>query len=477
MAIDLKTLTIKKAHESMVRGDFTAVELASAYLKSIEAKNKKLNVYLEVFDDVIEQAKVADESIKKGDSTVLTGIPLGVKDNILIKGRRVSAASKILEGYVATYNATAIKKLKDAGVVFLGRTNCDEFAMGTSTEHSAFGVTHNPFDTERVSGGTSGGSAAAVAADMALAALGSDTGGSIRQPASFCGVVGFKPTYGAVSRSGLIAMTSSCDVIGPIAKTIEDAEILFDCVKGLDSLDSTSVELPTTNYKLPTTPVRIGVPWEFIEREGIDADVLENFKESLNLLEKSGAKVKAITLPSIEYSLPVYYVVVPAEVSTNLSRFDGVKYGARDEGDNLLADYLHTRARFGKEARRRILLGTYVLSSGYYDAYYRKATDLRRHIRQEVSEIFEKGGIDCLAFPTSPTPAFKIGEKSKNPLELYLADIFTVTANIVGIPAISLPSGFVKRDDKQLPLGFQLMTAHGNDTLLLQLGKKFESTS
>ncbi|TSC84075.1 MAG: aspartyl-tRNA(Asn)/glutamyl-tRNA (Gln) amidotransferase subunit A [Parcubacteria group bacterium Gr01-1014_17] len=463
--IDLKNLTIKKAHGHLTKGDFSALELAEAYLKNIEAKNKELNAYLEVFNDVREQAKEADKRIKAGKAEVLTGIPLAIKDNILIQGRRVGAASKILDGYVAPYDATAIKKLKDKGAVFLGRTNCDEFAMGGSTENSAYGVTKNPHDTSRVTGGSSGGSAAAVAADLALAALGSDTGGSVRQPASFCGVVGFKSTYGAVSRNGLIAMGSSLDCVGPIAKTTEDAEIIFDCICGKDALDSTSIELSTINLQRSIKELKIGVPRNFIETEGIDAEVLKDFNESLLRLKKAGAKIVDVDLPSLQYALACYYIIMPAEASTNLARFDGVKYGPRISGTNGINDYFKTRALFGPEVRRRILLGTYVLSAGYYDAYYGKALAARSRIRMDFENVFNKVGI--IAVPTSPTPAWKIGEKT-DPLSMYLADIFTVTANIAGIPAISVPSGKTKAG---LPLGLQLMAPVGGDEKLFNVCK------
>lgn len=480
MTINLASLTIKKAHDSLLKGDFTALELAEAYLAEVGKRNKDLNAYLEVFDDVREQANEADKKIKTGKATMLTGIPLAIKDNILIEGRRVGAASKILEGYVAPYDATAIKKLKDAGAVFLGRTNCDEFAMGGSTENSAYGVTKNPHDVARVAGGSSGGSAAAVAANLALAALGSDTGGSVREPASFCGVVGFKPTYGAVSRSGLIAMGSSLDCIGPIAKTTEDAQIIFDCIKGRDSLDSTSAEIKAqstehkdqTKHKTQNTKIQIGVPRNFVEKEGIDAEVLANFNESLERLRKAGAKVIDIELRDIANALACYYIIMPAEASTNLARFDGVKYGLHMDGANLLGDYLATRgAGFGPEVRRRILIGTYVLSAGYYDAYYSKAVAARERIRATFAEAFET--VDIVATPTAPTPAWKIGEKG-DPLSAYLADIFTVTANIAGIPAISLPSGFVEVGGKKLPLGTQFMAAHGREDTLFSAGKLFE---
>ncbi len=477
MTINLKTLTISKAHDSLVKGEYSAVELADAYLSEIEKKNKDLNAYLEVFSDVREQAKEADKKLKNTPASELSnlvGIPLAIKDNILIEGRRVGAASKILEGYVASYDATAIKKLKEAGAVFLGRTNMDEFAMGSSTETSAYGITRNPHDMTRVPGGSSGGSATAVAANMALAALGSDTAGSVRQPASFCGVAGFKPTYGSVSRFGLMAMGSSLDVIGPIAKNTEDAQTVFECMMGRDSLDSTSIELPTTTDQ-PLTPRKIGVPRALLE--GVDADVRSNFEQALGHYATMGCEIRDIEFSYVSYSLPAYYVIIPAEVSTNLARFDGVKFGLHKDGKNLLEDYLLTRREgFGREARRRILLGTYVLSAGYADAYYNKAVKVRRLIQNELHSTFSSG-VDFIATPTSPVPAFKIGEKTTDPLQMYLMDIFTVIANMAGIPAISVPSGFVDRDGKKLPVGLQLMAAHGDDINLLEAGKRFERAS
>lgn len=522
MSIDLKMLTIKRAHAHLLAGDFSAVELAEAYLAEIEKKNKNLNAYLEVFDDVREQAKEADRRLHalrnspliplkkggslgglstgvpnnppphfsekvggapfvKGDSartgvvSPLCGIPLAVKDNILIEDRRVGAASKILEGYIAPYDATVIKKLKDAGAVFVGRTNCDEFAMGGSTENSAYGVTKNPHDLARVAGGSSGGSAAAVAANLALAALGSDTGGSVRQPASFCGVVGFKPTYGAVSRFGLIAMGSSLDCIGPIAKTVEDAQIIFDCVKGRDPLDSTSIDVDTKRSTLNAKRFTIGIPKGFVEKDGIDADILNNFNDSLERLRRAGAEIIDSELPDLQYALACYYIIMPAEASTNLARYDGVKYGLHERGANLLDDYLKTRAKgFGPEVRRRILVGTYVLSSGYYDAYYNKAVAVRGRIKAAFADAFKK--VDVIATPTAPTPAWKTGEKA-DPLSVYLADVFTVTANIAGVPALSLPSGFAERGGKKLPLGLQLVAAHGREDVLFAAGKLFESAA
>ena len=471
--INLTALTIEKAHAHLVEGDFSALELAEAYLAAIEQKNGALNAYLEVFADVRTQAGEADKRIKAGKAHLLTGIPLAVKDNILIKGRRVGAASKILEGYHASYDATAIAKLKEAGAIFIGRTNMDEFAMGGSTENSAYGVTKNPRDASRVAGGSSGGSAAAVAADLALAALGSDTGGSVREPASFCGVVGLKPSYGAVSRSGLIAMGSSLDCIGPIAKTVADAEILFDCIKGRDPLDSTSIEDKITKPRSQNPKLTIGVPKHFAESGGVDAETVQNFKAALAALAKSGAEIREVALPHIAYSLAVYYIIMPAEASTNLARFDGVRYGLHTGGESGIRDYFETRgAGFGAEARRRILLGTYVLSSGYYDAYYNKAHAVRGLIRRDFEAAFRE--VDIVATPTAPAPAWKIGEKA-DPLQAYLADIFTVPANIAGIPALSLPSGLSTREGAALPLGLQLMAPRGEEHLLCRVGRQFES--
>lgn len=463
MKINLAELTIPTAHAHLTAGDFSAVDLAEAYLGEIEKKNKELNAYLEIFDDVRAQAQAADKKIKAGKVGLLTGIPLAIKDNILIQSRHVGAASKILEGYIAPYDATAIKKLKDAGAVFLGRTNCDEFAMGGSTENSAYGVTKNPHDIARVAGGSSGGSAAAVAANLALAALGSDTGGSVREPASFCGVVGFKPSYGAISRSGLIAYGSSLDCIGTMTKTPEDAKVIFDCIKGQDSLDSTSIDVKPTSEGWRTKRLKIGVPKDFVEKEGIDAEVLSNFRKSLARLKESGVEIVNVSLPSLHYALACYYIIAPAEASANLARFDGVRYGLRISGTNGIDDYFKTRALFGPEVRRRILLGTYVLSAGYYDSYYGKACAARAALRADFENAFKQ--VTILATPTSPTPAWKVGEKT-SPLAAYLADIFTVTANLAGVPAISILSGKTRAG---LPLGLQLIAPRGSDTALLDI--------
>ena len=472
--INLKELTIEKAHNAMIKGEYTAVDLAEAYISEIKKKNKEINAYLEIYDDVLEQAKKADKIIESGKATLLTGIPFAIKDNILIQGKKASSASKILENYTATYDATVIKKLKKEGVVFIGRTNMDEFAMGGSTENSAFGVTKNPHDTSRVAGGSSGGSAAAVAMDGALGALGSDTGGSVRQPASFCGLVGLKPTYGAVSRYGVMAMASSLDQIGPFGKNVSDVETIFNAIKGNDSLDGTTIQ--DTTYKAERIGKKkpiIGIP-RFLFADKIDKQILQNFDESVAKLVKNMGYEKidlgSDLLSTSFFALPIYYVIMPAEASSNLSRFDGVKYGLHKDGKDGIDDYLETRgAGFGKEVRRRILLGTYVLSSGYYDAYYNRANTLRRLLTQDFLEAFKK--VDIIITPTTPAPAFKIGEKVSDPVAMYLEDIFTVTANLTGMPALSVPSGYVEVEGKKLPLGIQITARHGDEKTLFEVGK------
>lgn len=449
----------------MEAGEITAVDLARACLPEIEKNNKELNIFLEVFSDVEAQAAEADKRRAAGEKHPLLGIPLAIKDNILIEGRTASAASKMLEHYVATYDATVIKKLKEAGAVFIGRTNMDEFAMGGSTENSAYGATKNPLDPTRVPGGSSGGSAAAVAAHMALGAIGTDTGGSIREPAAFCGLVGMKPTYGAVSRSGLIAMGSSLDQAGPLAHSVADTEAIFNTIRGLDALDSTTIT--DTTYPKATLKKKIGVPRHLL-KEGVDKDVLRLFEQSLEKLKAEGYDIVNIDLPSAPLALSAYYVIMPAEVSTNLARFDGVRYGLSTKGTTLADDYAVTRAEgFGAEVRRRIMLGTYVLSAGYYDAYYGKAVAVRNAIAKEYSAAL--ANVDAIAVPTAPSVAPKLGEKS-DPLSMYLLDVFTVTANITGHPAISLPMGTVD----SLPVGLQLTTAMGDEATLFMLGKLLE---
>lgn len=473
--MNIKHLTIKQAHDLLIKKEIRVQELVEAVLREVDA-SRDLNAYLEIFDDVRAQAERAQEMIDRGTATPLTGIPFAMKDNILIKGKIASASSKMLEHYRAPYDAFVSKKLREAGVIFIGRTNMDEFAMGGSTENSAFGATKNPHDIMRVPGGSSGGSAAALAAHAALGALGSDTGGSIRQPAAFCGVVGLKPTYGSVSRSGLIAMASSLDQIGPFAKTVEDAEIIFNAIKGYDPMDSTSVpnELREKVAGAKEKSRVIGVPFSFIRSEGVDPRVLKNFEDSLDKMRDTGYEIRDISLPPLAHGLSVYYILMPAEVSSNLARFDGVRYGYHSDGANLIGDYARSRGEgFGRETRRRILLGTYVLSSGYYDAYYRRACAAREVLRRELATIFEQ--VDIIATPTTPTHAFKLGEKTSDPLQMYLADIFTVPVNIAGVPAISVPSGFVEEGDKKLPLGIQFIAPHFREDVLFAVGKDLEN--
>ncbi len=475
--IDLKNLTIKKTQGMVKNREVSCRSLVSAYQENTAKKNKDINAYLEIFDDAFEFAEKQDKKILAGEEPAeLSGIVFAVKDNILIKGKIASAGSKILEKYRAVYDATVIKKLYDKGAIFLGRTNMDEFAMGSSTENSAFGPTRNPYDLERVPGGSSGGSAAAVAAHGCAAALGSDTGGSIRQPASFCGVVGLKPTYGEVSRRGLIAMASSLDQIGPIAKTVEDAEIIFNVIKGKDEFDSTSSGRSPTSPKAKSDFVfNIGVLK--YDRRGVDNEVNNIIDESVKILRNLGHAIEEVELPHLEYSLACYYIIMPAEVSSNMARFDGVKYGLSVKGDNLLKDYMETRARgFGKEVKKRIALGTYVLSAGYYDEYYGRAQKARALIRKDFKEAFDakKGNFDIILSPVAPTPAFKIGEKTEDPLQMYLSDIFTVSVNLAGVPAISVPAGYSLSG---LPIGIQFIAPWFREDLLFEIGKQYEQNS
>ncbi len=467
--IDLKNLTIEKAHESLRKGDFTCRTLAEEYLKAISEKNGELNAYLEVYDDVLTQADAAQKMFADGTATELTGIPMALKDNILVKGHIASASSKILGNHVAVYDASVIKALKKQGVVFLGRTNMDEFAMGSSTQTSAYGVTKNPRDTTRVPGGSSGGSAAALAADIALSALGTETCGSVREPAAFCGLVGLKPTYGSVSRHGIIAMGNSLDQVSPFGKNVRDVEIVFNALSFYDSEDSTSVPVKDRVQK-SSNAKKIGVPWHLFE-EGVDEVVMKNFKESIDKLKNEGYEIVDIQMPYSKYSLAVYYIIMPAEVSTNLSRFDGIRYGYSAEGKDLMEVYKKSRGEgFGAEARRRILLGTYVLSHGYHDAYYNKAVKVREKIKQEVLQAYET--VDFIATPTVPFPAFKLGEKMDNPVAMYLCDIFSAPANLAGVPSIALPSG---NTTEGLPLSIQFMARHFHEADLFSVGKKFES--
>ncbi len=471
--MNLSKLTIAEARRALDAKEYSALELTDAYVKNIVARDPEIHAYLEVWEKFArEEAQRSDELIARGESKALTGIPIANKDNILIEGRIASSASKMLEHYRATYDATVIKKLKAQGAIFLGRTNMDEFAMGSSTENSAFGPTKNPHDTSRVPGGSSGGSAAAVAADLALAALGSDTGGSIRQPAAITGLVGLKPTYGAVSRFGLIAFASSLDQIGPLTKTVADAKCMFEVIRGHDDKDSTTLPDGSRESKKPRV---IGVPRDFL-REGTEPDVLERFEKTLAHLSAQGYEVRDIKMPNLPYALAVYYIIAPAEASTNLARFDGIRYGLSVPADTIQEVYAKSRgAGFGREVRRRILIGTFVLSSGYADAYYRKARSVQQSIRQEFVRAFDPlaDGVDIVVTPTTPAPAFKFGSKS-DPLAMYAEDIFSTPANIAGTPAISVPMGTVAREGTDLPVGFQIIAPHGQEEALFAIGADVE---
>lgn len=472
MKINLKDLSIEKAHDSLLKGEFTVGELVEAYLEVIKEKNTELNAYLEVFnDDIKSQVKISEEMFKNGTATLMTGIPLAIKDNILFEGHIASASSKMLGNHKATYDAFVIKKLKEKGIVIIGRTNMDEFAMGSSTETSAYGVTRNPYDTSLVPGGSSGGSAVAVASDMALVSLGTETCGSVRQPSSFCGLVGIKPTYGAISRSGIIAMGSSLDQVGPMGKTVADVEILYNAIYGHDELDSTSLSDEFRNtFKNNPIKKRIGVPREFLSGEGINEEVLNNFNESCQKLKEAGYEIVDVTSKTMQYSLAVYYIIMPAEVSSNLARYDGIRYGLHEDAANLYDVYAKSKGKgFGKEVRRRLLLGTYILSHGYYDAYYNKAIKVRNLITKELASIFED--VDAFITPTVPFPAFKLGEKMNDPLSMYMCDIFSAPANLAGIPAISIPSGKTKGG---LPLGLQITAPYLREDILFTIGKDFE---
>jgi len=471
--INLWELTIEKAQEGLRTKEFSASELVEAALRNIEELEPKLHAFLTLTPELaLEAARTADERIARGEKLLaLSGIPCSLKDAILVQGVPCTAGSRMLEHYIAPYDAFVSKKLKEAGAAIMGKTNMDEFGMGASTEHSVFGPTKNPADPERVAGGSSGGSAASVALGECVISLGEDTGGSIRQPASFCGVVGLKPTYGAVSRAGVIALASSLDQVGPFARTARDAEILFNVIRGKDPLDSTSVDCPykpqTTNYKLQD--LRIGVPKEYFAK-GLEAGVEKAVRQAIQKFEKAGARVAQIQLPYTEYALAAYYVINMSEASANLARYDGVRYGLHQEESDLLQEYLDSRgAGLGKEVKRRIMLGTYALSAGYYEAYYLKAQKVRSLLKQDFDKAF--AAVDVIMGPTSPVLPFRLGERIQDPLAMYLVDAYTVPANVVGLPAISLPAGRVGN----LPVGLQVMAPAFAENLLFELGKTFEN--
>ncbi|MFC1623369.1 Asp-tRNA(Asn)/Glu-tRNA(Gln) amidotransferase subunit GatA [Patescibacteria group bacterium] len=477
---------IRELHEKLVKGEITSVELTEKYLNKIEEKNGEINALLTITkEQALEQARFVDEKIAKGEEIdLIAGIPMALKDNMCMDGVRTTAASKILDNYIAPYDATVVKILKEKGAVILGKANLDEFAMGSSTENSAYGITKNPVDTERVAGGSSGGSIAAVAADMSVWTLGSDTGGSIRQPASFCGVVGLKPTYGRVSRYGLLSMASSLDQIGPVARSVEDCAIVLSRIAVEDRKDATSAESMNKEFEEYLTGdikgKKIGVVKGHLD--GLDEEIKNRFKQSVEKFEELGAEIKEVHLPNSKYALSTYYIIMPCEVSSNMARFDGIKYGLSvDDKENsgmgnLLETYLDTRrVGLGDEVKRRVMLGTYALSAGYYDAYYKKAQKVRALIKKDFEEAFKQ--VDFIFSPTAPEVAFKPGEKTDDPLKMYLSDIYTITANLAGVPAISFPIGTVSEDGKDLPIGGQLMGEWFDEEGILNAAHTFEKNS
>jgi aspartyl-tRNA(Asn)/glutamyl-tRNA(Gln) amidotransferase subunit A len=476
--MELHQLTIHALQEKIRSREATADEIVQSVFRRIEAVEKDIHAYLLLTREAaLAEAERADAAIRKGDIRPLTGIPIALKDLLCTRGITTTCASRILHNFVPPYDATVVEKLRDAGAVFTGKTNMDEFAMGSSTETSGFGITRNPWDLERIPGGSSGGSAAAVAADECSAAIGSDTGGSIRQPAALCGVVGMKPTYGRVSRYGLVAFASSLDQIGPFTKDVEDCAILMNVIAGYDPRESTSVPAEVPDYRQSLARGiegwTVGIPKEYFI-EGIDPEVMTAIRKTIGVIEGLGAKCIEISLPHTEYCLAVYYIVAPAEASSNLARYDGVRYGFRaPDNRDLLDMYRKSRsAGFGAEVKRRIMLGTYVLSSGYYDAYYKKASQVRALIKQDFDEAFRQCNV--ILTPTTPTPAFRIGEKTDDPLQMYLSDIFTISTNLAGIPGISVPCGFTQAG---LPIGVQFLAGHFEEAKLIQIAAAYEKNA
>ena len=476
----LNRLSITEAIDGLNKKEFSSKELVQSCLDRIRKIDKDINAFIWIDDeDALSQAEEADSERASGvKDKPLLGVPVAIKDLIAVKGHPLRCASKILDKFVSPYDATVIERLRQAGAVIFGRTNMDEFAMGSSTENSAFGATRNPWDFERTPGGSSGGSAAAVSADECIGSLGSDTGGSIRQPAAFCGCVGLKPTYGRVSRYGLVAYASSLDQIGPITKTVADAALLLKVIAGSDKRDSTCFAKPADDYpsKLnqPVKGIKIGVPKEYMVG-GIDADVRNSVQNAIKILENMGAIIEEISLPHTEYAIATYYIIATAEASANLARFDGVRYGLRVPGNDPIEMYCNTRgAGFGEEVKRRIILGTYVLSSGYYDAYYLYAQKVRTLIRKDFNDAF--GKVDIILTPTCPAPAFRLGEKVADPLQMYLTDIFTISCNLAGICGISVPCGFTKTQP-ELPIGLQLLGKPMGEATILNVAHAFEQAT
>ena len=476
--MELNELTIHELQKKLKEGETTSVEITESVFKRIEAVEDKVHSFITLMkDSAFEEAEKADKAIQENKGGPLTGIPVAVKDLLCTKGVKTTCGSHILENFVPPYDATVVKKLKEAGAVLVGKTNMDEFAMGSSTETSYFGITKNPWDLEKIPGGSSGGSAAAVVADECITSIGSDTGGSIRQPAALCGVVGLKPTYGRVSRFGLVAFASSLDQIGPFSKDAEDCAIMMNVIAGYDPNESTSVPADVPDYTRHISKSiegwTVGIPGEYFT-EGIDPEVLAAVESAIKEVEKMGGKTIEISLPHTEYCVAVYYVIAPSEASSNLARYDGVRYGFRSkEGRDLLDMYKMSRsAGFGAEVKRRIMIGTHSLSSGYYDAYYKKASQVRALMRNDFDEAFKM--CDVILTPASPTPAFNIGEKMDDPLQMYLSDIFTLSANLAGIPGISIPCGYTKSG---LPIGLQLLAKHFEEEKLIQMASAYEKSS
>jgi len=468
--------TVASIRAALQAKKISARELATEFLNRIERRNPELNAFLTLSSErAYAQADRIDAAIAKGDALpALAGVPIAIKDVISTSGLRTTCASKILENYVPPYDATAVARLDKAGAVFLGKTNCDEFAMGGSNENSAYGPVHNPVALDRVPGGSSGGSAAAVAAGLAVAALGTDTGGSIRQPASFCGIAGLMPTYGRVSRYGLVAFASSLDKIGPFATNTADAGAVLSVIAGHDGNDSTSAAVPVPDYagesQAPVQGLRLGVPEDYFGA-GLDSEVKERVQAGIAVLERLGCRRVALQMPHTDYAIAAYYILATAEASSNLARYDGVRYGLRVPGGTLTEMYRNTReGGFGPEVKRRIMLGTYVLSSGYYDAYYLRAQRVRSLIARDFTDAFQK--VDAIVTPTAPTPAFRLGEKASDPLQMYLADIYTVTGSLAGVPGISIPCGKTKAG---LPIGMQMFAPHFGEASLLRIARAFES--
>lgn len=468
--------TAHEIHEKYISKELKVVDVIKAFFEKIKTDDEKIKAYITLCEEeALKDAEVIQTKIDNGEEIgPLTGIPIAIKDNMCTKGIKTTCASKMLENFIPPYDATVITKLKDAGAIIIGKTNMDEFAMGGSTEHSAFFKTYNPVNLNKVPGGSSGGSAAAVAGDMAPISLGSDTGGSIRQPASFCGIVGLKPTYGLISRYGLVAFASSFDQIGPFAKDIEDTANLLNVIAGHDDMDSTSAKLEKVDYTKAlindVKGLKIGVPKEFMG-EGVNEEVKTAVKSAVEKFKALGAEVSECSLPATDYALPTYYIVACAEASSNLARFDGIRYGYRTSNYESLDDiYKNSRSEgFGEEVKRRIILGTYVLSSGYYDAYYKKAQRVRTLVKEGYEKVFEK--YDVILTPTAPSVAFDVGSKVNDPLEMYMADLMTVSINLAGVPAISIPCG---KDKEGMPIGLQLISKHFNESTLLQAAYTFE---